>query len=322
MIYYYPFGLKHKGYNSNVSSSGNSVAQKIKFGGFEYQEELNLNWYDMSARNYDPALGRWMNLDPLAEKYFDISPYIYSLNNPIFFTDPDGKDVRPSQVRGTWIAFHPFGYDVPKESSIDKSSNNVGSSSEASFSDGKGFYWKDDGNGNLIAEKNDQATSLAEKLGITYLEALQILIEQGYIVDSNGILNLKVGDIVKTNLEAIPFTKTSIPIYGYSGPIDSDGDGRLDSYLDGDKVIIVLEYNITKFKIDESKIAGGILSIIGNKLIKRITGVGGSFLSTQTLGDGGERAYFKRKGLGLDPEKNATQRQIDSATIMQSIKLK
>ena len=87
---YYPFGLKHKGYNNVTSSNGNSVAQKLKFGGMEYQEELDLNWYDITARNYDPALGRWMNIDPLAEKMRRHSPYNYAFNNPIFFIDPDG----------------------------------------------------------------------------------------------------------------------------------------------------------------------------------------------------------------------------------------
>lgn len=95
---YYPFGLEHKGYNNNVSANSNSAASKFKFGGKEYNEELGLDWYDVSARNYDPALGRWMNLDPLAEQMRRHSPYNYGFDNPIFFTDPDGMKPCPTGV--------------------------------------------------------------------------------------------------------------------------------------------------------------------------------------------------------------------------------
>ncbi|WP_311316634.1 RHS repeat-associated core domain-containing protein, partial [Elizabethkingia anophelis] len=86
---YYPFGLKHQGYNSN--SLANSAYQ-YKYNGKELQET---GMYDYGARMYMPELGRWGVVDPLAEKMTRHSPYNYAFNNPIRFIDPDGRAATP-----------------------------------------------------------------------------------------------------------------------------------------------------------------------------------------------------------------------------------
>ena len=50
-----------------------------------------MNWYDYGARQYDPALGRWNAVDPLAEKYYEMSPYVYCANDPVKNVDSDGR---------------------------------------------------------------------------------------------------------------------------------------------------------------------------------------------------------------------------------------
>jgi RHS repeat-associated protein len=86
--HYYPFGLKHKGYNNQITG----VNHPYGYGGKEENDELGLEWLDFHARNYDASIGRWMNIDPHADNYYNSSPYTYALNNPLYFVDPDGKD--------------------------------------------------------------------------------------------------------------------------------------------------------------------------------------------------------------------------------------
>jgi RHS repeat-associated protein len=105
---YYPFGLKHEGYNGSI----NGTDHKYGFGGKEENKELDLEWLDFGARNYDPSIGRWMNLDPLAEEMRRHSPYNYAFDNPIFFTDPDGMyPISPAAMKSTATEVYDYSSD-------------------------------------------------------------------------------------------------------------------------------------------------------------------------------------------------------------------
>ena len=63
---------------------------KYKFSDKEIQSDLSLNQYDLGARFYDPAIGRFNVIDPLADFASDYTSYRYAFDNPISFNDPNG----------------------------------------------------------------------------------------------------------------------------------------------------------------------------------------------------------------------------------------
>ncbi len=84
---YYPFGLKHKGYNNVVSGSEYKYET---FNGKEIEESLGLNVYEMDWRQYDASIGRFNIIDSYAEFMYDQTPYHFSYNSPIYNSDPIG----------------------------------------------------------------------------------------------------------------------------------------------------------------------------------------------------------------------------------------
>ena len=75
------------------SYNGGVTATKEKFTGKERDVETGLDYF--GARYYASGIGRWLSVDPLAEKYPSWSPYNYVLNNPVGMVDPDGRLVTP-----------------------------------------------------------------------------------------------------------------------------------------------------------------------------------------------------------------------------------
>ncbi len=82
---YSSFGGLFEEDNSNTN-------QAYKYNGKELDRMHGLDWYDYGTRNYDAALPVWTTVDPLAEKYYNSSPYAYCANNPVSNIDPDGRE--------------------------------------------------------------------------------------------------------------------------------------------------------------------------------------------------------------------------------------
>ena len=83
--HYYPYG----GLMADISTG--SDLQPYKYNGKELDRMHGLDTYDYGARQYAAAIGRWDRVDPLCEKYYDVSPYAYCGGNPINAIDPDGR---------------------------------------------------------------------------------------------------------------------------------------------------------------------------------------------------------------------------------------
>jgi RHS repeat-associated protein len=98
--HYYPFGMEMP----DLGMSGANV-NEYRYNDKEHESDHGLHWYHYGARYYDPQLGRWHNIDPADEL---VSPYGSFMNNPVYFVDPDGRQVSgygQTVIRGFALGF-------------------------------------------------------------------------------------------------------------------------------------------------------------------------------------------------------------------------
>lgn len=94
---YYPFGTRIAG-TAGAAADSLDYANRYRFCGKEEQDfspSLNLKLLDFGARHYDPFTCCWTTQDPLAEKYYSLSPYNYCAGNPENLVDPNGMVLVP-----------------------------------------------------------------------------------------------------------------------------------------------------------------------------------------------------------------------------------
>lgn len=87
---YYPFGLTFNAYQR-----AGSLENRWKFQGQEHIDDLGLNWDSFKWRNHQPDIGRFFNVDPLAEDYYYNSPYAFSENKVIAHVELEGLESVP-----------------------------------------------------------------------------------------------------------------------------------------------------------------------------------------------------------------------------------
>jgi uncharacterized protein RhaS with RHS repeats len=92
-----------------------------------------LNLYDYSARYYESAIGRFTTVDPLAEKYYSCSPYVYTFNNPLRFTDPTGEEPQDGILDDILKALKQVGNEILNAAGL--SSNQIQSEDPAVLED-------------------------------------------------------------------------------------------------------------------------------------------------------------------------------------------
>ena len=159
---------------------------------------------DYGARFYNPALARWTTLDPLAEKYYSISPYAFCNNNPVNLVDPDGrswgkavkvvKKIHKTVKTGNKVSVK----NILKSEALDIADNvkTIFDSEASGFDKGVAAF-------DLLTGFGDEAGKLGKALGIVHGNSKSSTKAQ----HAYDIIDKETGRVVKTGVSGGRITK-------------------------------------------------------------------------------------------------------------------
>ncbi|MFC1226681.1 RHS repeat domain-containing protein [Pedobacter sp. BG31] len=177
---YYAFGL-------DIQRNVVGVENKYQYNGKEKQDQEKI--YDYGARFYDPVIGRWNVVDPLAEKYPSWTPYNYAVNNPVNYIDLDGRDIDPASQR-EWDKQK--AYVTKERDRLQKRSDKLTAKAEK-----KG--WSADKLANKMGNIGDRVNSLngtLNTLGILENSSQMYSLKTGAVGEGGTTLDPTTGNIV------------------------------------------------------------------------------------------------------------------------------
>ena len=171
-----------------VDEHSSSEDMPYKFNGKEFDEETDLYYY--GARYMDPQNSMWLGVDPLTEKYPNLTGYCYTNNNPVKYIDPTGTD---------W-------YRNDETAAI---------------------FWQE-GNANSITYDGQEYRNIGETYSI-YQSGMRYDYQQDKIIkvsDASGRFNVEGGQYIPKSFITDDGTKVSVT-FKYKSPTGGYGDYAL-----------------------------------------------------------------------------------------------